>query len=163
MNAPDPAVLDVETCDFTVLENVDALGVCPARIAPGHGVMPHGPAAFVPERPHDRKARVVEIQIGRFAAEFVRPQQDRARAAKMHGIATTHGGVALGIGVIDIKDNGVESEDLIASRIEASIDTLGEERIKWIHPDCGFWMLSRSVSDRKMAALVKGRDKFLGR
>ena len=25
-----------------------------------------------------------------------------------------------------------------------------------------FWMLSRSVADRKMAALVAGRDKFLG-
>jgi hypothetical protein len=32
----------------------------------------------------------------------------------------------------------------------------------WVHPDCGFWMLKRSVSDRKIAALVKGRDKFLG-
>ena len=72
-------------------------------------------------------------------------------------------GIALGIGVIDIKDNGVESEDLIASRIESSIDAIGAERVKWIHPDCGFWMLTRSVADRKMAALVRGRDKFLGR
>ena len=44
-----------------------------------------------------------------------------------------------------------------------AVKVLGAERIRWIHPDCGFWMLSRSVADRKMAALVAGRDKFLGR
>jgi len=37
------------------------------------------------------------------------------------------------------------------------------ERIKWVHPDCGFWMLPRSVADRKMALLVAGRDAYLGR
>ncbi len=72
-------------------------------------------------------------------------------------------GVALGIGVIDIKDNEVESADEVARRIQQSVDLLGAERIKWIHPDCGFWMLPRSVADRKMQTLVAGRDLFLGR
>lgn len=71
-------------------------------------------------------------------------------------------GIALGLGVIDIKDNEVESPGLVAGRIEKAVKVLGEKRIKWVHPDCGFWMLSRSVADRKMAALVAGRDKFLG-
>lgn len=70
--------------------------------------------------------------------------------------------IALGIGVIDIKDNEVESADEVARRIELSVRTLGAERIRWVHPDCGFWMLPRSVSDRKMAALVRGRDLFGG-
>jgi 5-methyltetrahydropteroyltriglutamate--homocysteine methyltransferase len=35
--------------------------------------------------------------------------------------------------------------------------------VGWIHPDCGFWMLRRSVADRKIAALAKGRDLYLGR
>jgi 5-methyltetrahydropteroyltriglutamate--homocysteine methyltransferase len=34
--------------------------------------------------------------------------------------------------------------------------------VKWIHPDCGFWMLKRSISDRKIAALTAGRNKYLG-
>ena len=72
-------------------------------------------------------------------------------------------GVALGIGVIDIKDNEVECADEVARRIQQAVDLLGAERIKWIHPDCGFWMLPRSVADRKMQALVAGRDLFLGR
>jgi len=67
----------------------------------------------------------------------------------------------LGIGVIDIKDNEVESPELVAERIEQAVDVLGIERVQWVHPDCGFWMLPRSVADRKMAALVKGRDLFL--
>ena len=71
--------------------------------------------------------------------------------------------IKLGIGVVDIKDNKVEPTDVIASRIENAVAILGIERIKWVHPDCGFWMLARSVADRKMAALVAGRDQFLGR
>ncbi len=71
-------------------------------------------------------------------------------------------GIALGLGVVDIKDNEVESPDLIAARLAHAVKVLGAERVRWVHPDCGFWMLSRSVADRKMAALVAGRDKFLG-
>ena len=68
----------------------------------------------------------------------------------------------LGVGVVDIKDNEVESTEVIAKRIENAVNVLGMERIKWVHPDCGFWMLPRSVADRKMAALVAGRDAYLG-
>jgi 5-methyltetrahydropteroyltriglutamate--homocysteine methyltransferase len=71
--------------------------------------------------------------------------------------------IGLGIGVIDIKDNEIESPQLIASRIEKIVKTVGESRLKYIHPDCGFWMLHRSVVDRKMHALVEGRDLFEGR
>jgi 5-methyltetrahydropteroyltriglutamate--homocysteine methyltransferase len=71
--------------------------------------------------------------------------------------------IRLGIGVIDIKDNEIESPQLIASRIETIVKTVGERRLKYVHPDCGFWMLHRSVVDRKMRALVEGRDLFEGR
>ena len=70
-------------------------------------------------------------------------------------------GTKLGVGVVDIKDNEVEPTDVIAGRIENAVNVLGIDRIKWVHPDCGFWMLPRSVADRKMAALVAGRDQFL--
>jgi 5-methyltetrahydropteroyltriglutamate--homocysteine methyltransferase len=71
--------------------------------------------------------------------------------------------IGLGIGVIDIKDNEVESPESVAQRIEAAADALGAERIKYVHPDCGFWMLPRSVSDGKMRTLVAGRNLFEGR
>jgi 5-methyltetrahydropteroyltriglutamate--homocysteine methyltransferase len=71
--------------------------------------------------------------------------------------------IELGIGVVDIKDNEVEEPDVIASRIDKAVKVLGPERIRWVHPDCGFWMLPRSVADRKMRALVQGRDLHAGR
>ena len=68
----------------------------------------------------------------------------------------------LGLGVVDIKVNQIETPDEIAQSIEAAASALGPERIRYIHPDCGFWMLKRSIADRKIAALAKGRDLYLG-
>ncbi|MBI3735148.1 methionine synthase, partial [Candidatus Sumerlaeota bacterium] len=71
--------------------------------------------------------------------------------------------IKFGIGVVDIKTNVVETPEEIASRIEAAAKILGGERVAYVNPDCGFWMLKRSVADRKIQALVKGRDLFEGR
>lgn len=71
--------------------------------------------------------------------------------------------IKLGIGVIDIKVNHVETPDEVAARIEKAAKKVGADRIGWVHPDCGFWMLKRSVTDRKIEALARGRDKYLGR
>jgi 5-methyltetrahydropteroyltriglutamate--homocysteine methyltransferase len=71
--------------------------------------------------------------------------------------------IALGVGVVDIKVNHIETPDEIAASIEAVEKKVGADRVRWVHPDCGFWMLKRSVADRKIEALVKGRDKYLGR
>ncbi len=70
--------------------------------------------------------------------------------------------IRLGIGVIDIKDNVVESPETVAERIEKATTVVGQDRIAYVHPDCGFWMLPRSVADQKMRALVRGRDRFMG-
>ena len=51
---------------------------------------------------------------------------------------------------------------IIAKSIEKEEHELGQGRVKYIHPDCGFWMLKRSVADRKIVALAKGRDLYLG-
>jgi 5-methyltetrahydropteroyltriglutamate--homocysteine methyltransferase len=71
--------------------------------------------------------------------------------------------IGIGLGVVDIKDNGVETPDEIARRIERAARILGAGRIRYVHPDCGFWMLKRSVADAKMCAVVQGRDRFEGR
>jgi 5-methyltetrahydropteroyltriglutamate--homocysteine methyltransferase len=71
--------------------------------------------------------------------------------------------IGLGIGVVDIKSNHVETPDEIARAIERAERVLGPNRVRYVHPDCGFWMLKRSVADRKIAALVRGRDLYLGR
>ncbi|MDE0256216.1 MAG: hypothetical protein OYG32_15595, partial [Rhodospirillaceae bacterium] len=68
----------------------------------------------------------------------------------------------LGLGVVDIKTTEVESADGIARAIERAERLLGEGRVRWIHPDCGFWMLKRPVADAKIRALVEGRDLYEG-
>jgi len=71
--------------------------------------------------------------------------------------------IGMGVGVIDIKRTEIESPEDVARAIERAEKTLGAGRVRYVHPDCGFWMLKRSVADRKIAALVQGRDLYLGR
>ena len=70
--------------------------------------------------------------------------------------------IGLGIGVIDIKRTEVESADEIAKAIDHAAHILGPDRLRYVHPDCGFWMLDRSIADAKMRSLVAGRDTYLG-
>ncbi len=71
--------------------------------------------------------------------------------------------IGLGVGVVDVKVNHVETPSEIATALERAEQALGPGRVRYAHPDCGFWMLKRSVVDRKIAALVQGRDLYLGR
>ncbi len=71
--------------------------------------------------------------------------------------------IGMGLGVVDIKRNVIETPDDIARAIERAADTIGPDRVRYIHPDCGFWMLDRGVADAKIAALAAGRDLYLGR
>jgi 5-methyltetrahydropteroyltriglutamate--homocysteine methyltransferase len=71
--------------------------------------------------------------------------------------------LGIGLGVVDIKVNHVETPEEIARALERAEKVLGPGRVRYVHPDCGFWMLKRSVADRKIASLAKGRDLYLGR
>ena len=71
--------------------------------------------------------------------------------------------IGLGLGVVDVKRTEVESAEEIARAIERAQKTLGPGRVKYVHPDCGFWMLKRNMADGKIRALVQGRDLFEGR
>lgn len=70
--------------------------------------------------------------------------------------------IGLGLGVIDIKETEVEAASDVARAIERAEKVLGAGRVKYIHPDCGFWMLKRPIADAKMRALAKGRDLYEG-
>ncbi len=81
----------------------------------------------------------------------------------LHALAEVDSRIKLGLGVIDIKVNHIETPEQVAERIEKAASILGQERIAYVHPDCGFWMLKRTIADRKIEALVKGRDLFEGK
>jgi 5-methyltetrahydropteroyltriglutamate--homocysteine methyltransferase len=86
----------------------------------------------------------------------------RRPASDLEALREVSSKISLGIGVIDIKVNQVETPDEVARRIEAAEKVVGKGRVGWVHPDCGFWMLHRSVADRKIRALVEGRNRYLG-
>jgi 5-methyltetrahydropteroyltriglutamate--homocysteine methyltransferase len=71
--------------------------------------------------------------------------------------------IGFGLGVVDIKRTEIESPDGIARAIERAEKILGRGRVKYVHPDCGFWMLKRNIADGKIRALVQGRDLYEGR
>ncbi len=71
--------------------------------------------------------------------------------------------IGMGLGVVDIKRTEIESADAIARAIEAAERVIGTGRVRYIHPDCGFWMLKRTIADGKIRALAAGRDLYEGR
>src|SRR5271165_3946645 len=84
-------------------------------------------------------------------------------AEELEALKDVDARIRLGVGVVDVKVNHVETAAEIARGLDCAERMLGPGRVAWIHPDCGLWMLKRSVADRKIEALVKGRDLYLGR
>ncbi len=72
-------------------------------------------------------------------------------------------GIGFGLGVVDIKANEVESPEQIARAIERAEKTLGAGRVRYVHPDCGFWMLKRPIADAKIRAMRRGGTCTSGR
>jgi 5-methyltetrahydropteroyltriglutamate--homocysteine methyltransferase len=101
--------------------------------------------------------------LNRLHADHLVLEMAHRTAADLEALKDVDPRIRLGIGVVDVKINRVETPEEIAAALERAEAVLGQGRVSSIHPDCGFWMLKRSVADRKIAALVKGRDLYLGR
>ena len=71
--------------------------------------------------------------------------------------------IGFGLGVVDIKATEVETADQVARAIERAETVSAPGACDYIHPDCGFWMLKRSIADGKIRALVQGRDLYQGK
>ncbi len=61
------------------------------------------------------------------------------------------------VGVIDLRDQDIESPETVATRIEAALEVLPAERII-VAPDCGMKYLPRDVAFGKLQSMVRGRD-----
>ncbi len=59
--------------------------------------------------------------------------------------------IGIGLGVVDIKSTEIESAEAIARWLERAEAALGRDRVKYINPDCGFWMLKRYYRRRQNA------------
>lgn len=61
----------------------------------------------------------------------------------------------IGLGVIDVKSQQVESAELVASRIRTALELAPAEQLV-INPDCGLRNVSAAVARAKLAAMVEG-------
>jgi len=61
----------------------------------------------------------------------------------------------VGVGVIDVKTQAVETPETVAERIRKALEFLPKERIV-VLPDCGCLHLPRNVAFAKLAAMVEG-------
>jgi 5-methyltetrahydropteroyltriglutamate--homocysteine methyltransferase len=105
--------------------------------------------------------RLIEF-MNRLRADHFVLEMARRSTEELAALRELDSRFGVGLGVIDVKTTLVETPDDIARRLEQADNLLGSGRVRYVHPDCGFWMLKRSVADRKMRALVEGRDLFMG-
>ena len=61
----------------------------------------------------------------------------------------------LGVGVIDVKDQAIETPDIVAERIRKALNIIPAEKM-FVLPDCGLFHLPRDVAFAKLRALVEG-------
>ena len=73
------------------------------------------------------------------------------------GVLDEMSGKTIILGVIDLGDPAVESEEQVAARIRAGLARVPPERLV-LAPDCGMKYLPRDLAFRKLRALVAGTD-----
>ncbi len=61
----------------------------------------------------------------------------------------------LGIGVIDVKTQAIETPELVAERIRKALAVIPAERL-YVLPDCGCLHLPRDIAFAKLCAMVEG-------
>ena len=93
---------------------------------------------------------VLGARVDQLVLEFARKGQDDLRLLPEHGWDR-----ALGLGVIDVKSAGVESADLVASRIRRALGYVPAGQL-FVNPDCGLRHLPPDVARAKLAAMVEG-------
>src|SRR5271168_3000507 len=61
----------------------------------------------------------------------------------------------IGVGVIDVKTNAVETPDMVAERVRKALEFIPAERV-FVLPDCGCFHLPRDIAFAKLCAMVEG-------
>ena len=96
---------------------------------------------------------VKEARIDQLALEFARRGDEELVLLERHDWDR-----GLGLGVIDVRTEQVETPDLVAARIRRGLRYVPAERLS-VNPDCGLRQLSGDAARRKLAALVAGASQ----
>jgi 5-methyltetrahydropteroyltriglutamate--homocysteine methyltransferase len=93
---------------------------------------------------------VKEANVGQLALEFARTGDEDLSLVEQYQWDR-----CLGLGVIDVKSEQVESPELVATRIRRALKFVAPEKLV-INPDCGLRHLPPAVARAKLAAMVAG-------
>ena len=93
---------------------------------------------------------VLDANVDQLVLEFGRKGYE-----DLHVIQRLGWDRALGLGVVDVKTEQVESAELITARIWKALETFPPEKLI-INPDCGLRHLPADVARAKLVAMVEG-------
>jgi 5-methyltetrahydropteroyltriglutamate--homocysteine methyltransferase len=93
---------------------------------------------------------VKEASVDQLALEFARTGDEDLSLLGEH-----HWDRGLGLGVIDVKTEQVESPDVVATRIRRALRVVPPDKLV-INPDCGLRHLLPDIARAKLAAMVAG-------
>jgi len=94
--------------------------------------------------------RILDARVHQLTLEFA-----RRGGEDMHLFREFKPPFEIGVGVIDVKTNAVETPDLVAERIRKALDFIPPERV-YVLPDCGCFHLPRDIAFTKLCAMVEG-------
>jgi len=93
---------------------------------------------------------IKDAHVDRLALEFARTGDEDLQLLEQYQWDR-----GLGLGVIDVKTEQVESAELVAARIRRALQVVTPEKLV-INPDCGLRHLPPDVARGKLAAMVAG-------
>ncbi len=93
---------------------------------------------------------VLDAEVGTLVLEFARKGYDDLSLFKRFPWERR-----LGLGVIDVKSEEVETTEVVAGRIRRALDVVAPELVM-VNPDCGLRHLPAAVARAKLAAMVAG-------
>ena len=93
---------------------------------------------------------ILDAKVHALSLEFARRGEEDIQLFKEYKAPFT-----LGLGVIDVKTQDVESPALVADRIRRALEVVPAERLV-VNPDCGCVHLPRDVAFAKLTAMVEG-------
>lgn len=103
---------------------------------------------------------VLDARVDQLILEFARKGDDDLPA-----IAALGWDRALGLGVLDVKSEAVETVDRVATRISRALEVIDADKLI-VNPDCGLRHVTPPVARAKLRAMVAGaavvRNRLLG-
>jgi 5-methyltetrahydropteroyltriglutamate--homocysteine methyltransferase len=93
---------------------------------------------------------ILDARVHQLTLEFARRGEDDVKLFREFASP-----FVLGLGVIDVKTQEVETPTLVAERLRRALELLPPERLA-VNPDCGLLHLPRDVAFAKLCAMVEG-------